>query len=304
MTSRPNSTPITRRSLLAFSGLSTAGVAAAVMAGPPAFAAPVGNPERMTRALRELELAASVTIGVTAVAHGSHRAFRYRGGERFPMCSLFKTMAVGALVQSRGYDDVYWNTPIPFTRDDLVENSRVLDKTTTWQATPGELADAALRFSDNTAGNLILRELGGPAAITAFAVSLGATHTRLDRWEPELNDAIPGDERDTSTPDDIARIYEALLLDDAAGVLASSRLREWMLRNRTSDNRMRAGLTPPYELADKTGGGDYGVVNDAGVLWRPSETPLTIAIMTRTDRADAAYDNEAIAEATRIVVGG
>lgn len=316
MPSTPESTFLSRRSLLAFGGAATAGVVAAGLAPSPARASssPSASPatsaadhERMSHDLRELERAASVTIGVHAVDHRAGRpvgdAFRYRGADLFPMCSLFKVLAAAALVRDRGYDETYWTTPIPFAKADVVRDSIVLEALRPRRATPGQLADAALRYSDNTAGNLLLRELGGPSAITAFAASLGAKRTRLDRWEPELNDAVPGDVRDTTTPDDIALLSTALLLDDAAGVLASSRLREWMLRNTTSGARMRAGLTAPYELADKTGGGEYGVVNDAGVLWRAGRDPLTLVILTRTDRPDATRNNEVVAEATRIVVG-
>ena len=306
MTSRRNSASFTRRTLLALGGISAAGVATSTLSAAPARAAAAGsgstNNEMLRRDLGELERSTGVTIGVSAVAHGSRLALRYRGDEHFPMCSLFKVLAAAALMRDRGYDEEYWTRPIRFTNADLVRDSVILDGLRPREATPEELADAALRYSDNTAGNILLRELGGPAAITAFALSLGASATRLDRWEPELNQALPGDLRDTSTPDDIALLYTALLLDDAAGVLASSRLREWMLRCETSDARMRAGLASPYELADKTGGGEYGVVNDAGVLWRPGEAPLTLAIMTRSDRADATRNNDVVAEVTRLVV--
>ncbi|WP_425393595.1 class A beta-lactamase [Agromyces subbeticus] len=255
----------------------------------------------MNEALRALEQSNAVTIGVTALVHGSRHAFRYRGNELFPMCSLFKSLAAAALVQARGYDEVYWSTPIPFTIADRVGDSTKLN-TDTWQATPEELADAAIRYSDNTAGNLLLRELGGTQAVTTFARSLGAQRTRLDRAEPEVNEALPGDERDTSTPDDIAFLFELLMLDHGAGALTGARLQEWMLRNTTSGRRILAGLTPPFELADKTGLGGYGVVNDAGIVWRPGEAPVTLAIMTRTDRADAPNNQDVLAEVTRIVV--
>jgi beta-lactamase class A len=310
MTPSHDSPSLSRRSLLAFGGAATAGIAAAALTATPAEAVGAGggggfgDPSRMSRELRALEQATDVRIGVHAVTRGERRAFRHRADERFPMCSLFKPIAAAALVQARGYDDVYWSTPIAFTDADVVRDSVVLDDLKPQLATPEQLADAAIRFSDNTAGNLLLRELGGPAAITSFAASLGASETRLDRWEPDLNEALPGDLRDTTTPDDIALLYSALILEDAAGVLASSRLREWMLRTQTSGKRMRAGLTPPYELADKTGGGEYGVVNDAGVLWRPGRDPLTLVILTRTDRFGAVRNDAVVAEATRIVVGG
>ncbi|SFR78678.1 beta-lactamase class A [Agromyces sp. CF514] len=310
MSPSPESTSFSRRSLLALGGATTAGAALAALSASPALAAPTeasadASPTaasgRIARELAALERETSVTVGVVARTHGDRRAFRYRADSVFPMCSLFKTLAAAALVRERGYDEVYWSTPIPFA--DAVVDSPILGPKAPGRATPEEIADAALRYSDNTAGNLLLGELGGPQAITAFAASLGATRTRLDRWEPDLNAAVPGDARDTTTPDDIAALYEALLLDDAAGVLAGARLREWMLRNTTSNARMRAGLTPPYELADKTGGGEYGVVNDAGVLWREGRAPVTLVILTRTDRPDAVRNNEVVARATRIVIG-
>ncbi|MFB9310140.1 beta-lactamase class A [Agromyces hippuratus] len=304
MINRPTSSQLSRRSLLAIGGLTTAGAAAAAFSATPAVAAPaapaVGGHRRLTEAIAELERATSVTIGVTALWHDSRRAFRYRGDELFPMCSLFKTFAAGALVQARGYDDVYWAKPIPFTDADVVGKETRLNRMT-WQATPEEMADAAIRYSDNTAGNLLLRELGGPQAVTAFARSLGATRTRLDRPEPQVNEATPGDERDTSTPDDIAFLLQLLLIDQGAGALTTARLQEWMLRNTTSGKRILAGLTPPFELADKTGLGGYGVVNDAGVVWRPGEEALTLAILTRTDRADAPSNHDVLGDVTRLI---
>lgn len=66
--------------------------------------------------------------------------------------------------------------------------------------TVAELSAAAVQYSDNAAANLLLKELGGPAGLTAFMRSIGDTTFRLDRWELELNSAIPGDARDTSSP--------------------------------------------------------------------------------------------------------
>ena len=168
--------------------------------------------------------------------------------------------------------------------------------------TPNQMADAALRFSDNTAGNLLLRELGGPAKITQFAKALGARQTRLDRIEPELNEGIPGDVRDTTTAHDMVTIMEALLVDGDAGQLARSRLQDLMLRNTTSGKRARAGLSGPFELADKTGAGDYGIVHDAGVLWQGKGQPIAMCILTRTEEASAPNNNDVIADVTRLIV--
>lgn len=288
---------VSRRSLLAFGGLGIA-LAATACASPAAPAAT----RRVAADLRSLEQSSGVMIGVHAEDVVTRQVVANRSAERFPMCSLFKVLAVGALATVHSPYDEFWQRQIGFTPADLVEDSPITSATTAWTMTASELADAAIRFSDNTAGNLLLRELGGPTAITDFAVSLGATTTRLDRWEPELNEAIPGDLRDTSTPADIALLYRRVLVDDTLGILGQARLRDWMLRNTTSSKRIRAGLTGQYELADKTGAGSYGVVNNAGVLWPAKGTPVVIAIQTRSDDPAAEHNNSVIAEATAIVM--
>jgi beta-lactamase class A len=288
---------LTRRGFLAVGGV---GVALASGACAP-LSTPTG-PSRFTTALDELEQSSGVTIGISAENLATRRKVSHRADDSFPMCSLFKVLAVGALAASRSPYDEFWSRPIPFTAEDLVENSPITSTTTTWTMSASELADAALRFSDNTAGNLLLKQLGGPAGVTEFATSLGASATRLDRWEPQLNEALPGDARDTSTPRDIASLYKRLLVDETIGMLGQARLRDWMLRNTTSDKRIRAGIDGEFELADKTGAGSYGVVNDAGVLWRPDGSATVLAILTRTDRPDAVNNNDVVAETTRLVV--
>lgn len=286
----------TRRSLL------VGGAAMLALAGCSTAPVPRATTDAFNRRIEDLEMQSGVTIAVTAVNLGTNRRVQHRSTDSFPMCSLFKIIAVGALVNERGYDEQYWNTPIPFTAADIVVNSPVASKLTTLTMTPDEMADAALRFSDNTAGNLLLREIGGPKTIARVVGSFGATATRLDRIEPELNEGLPDDPRDTTTADDMVAVLRALLVDGGAGQLARSKLHDWMLRNSTSSTRARAGLTGSYELADKTGAGGYGVVNDAGILWSDDADPIVLCILTRTNDPNAKGNNKVVADTTRLLV--
>ncbi len=254
----------------------------------------------LDRSIAALESTQGVTIGIVAGRWGQS-AYTYRGSETFPMCSLFKTLAVARLLQDHAYDDEFWKRRILFREDQIVENSVICAADGDRDMSVEELADAALRFSDNTAGNLLLELIGGPAQIGAYARALGAYSTRLDRWEPELNEAIPDDPRDTSTPSDIHRLYEAILLGDALSTLGQARLRAWMLRNTTAGKRLGAALPPGAELADKTGAGDYGVVNDAGVVWQEGRPPLTLAVMTKTEDPEAVNNNDILARVGQLL---
>jgi beta-lactamase class A len=152
-----------------------------------------------------------------------------------------------------------------------------------------ELCQAALQVSDNTAGNLLLKTIGGPSAITAFARSIGDPSSRLDRWETALNSAVPGDPRDTSTPEALGRGYRALLAGDALAPAQRQQLETWMRANETSS--MRAGLPPDWTTADKTGSGDYGTTNDAGIAYGPAGQRVLLAMMTRSQINDPKAQN-------------
>ena len=132
-----------------------------------------------------------------------------------------------------------------------------------------QLCAAALQHSDNAAANLLLRAIGGPSAITEFARSIGDDRTRLDRWETDLNTAIPGDPRDTSTPRALGGGIQNLLTGTVLGESQRRQLEDWMRGNVTST--MRAGLPPGWTSADKTGTGDYGSTNDIGIAYGPAD---------------------------------
>jgi beta-lactamase class A len=167
-----------------------------------------------------------------------------------------------------------------------------------------QLCDAGVRYSDGTAGNLLLRDLGGPAQLTAYARSLGDTVTRMDRIEPAIVEATPGDPRDTTSPRAFGADYQKIVLGDALPPDKRAFLRDLLERNATGAGaqRIRAGIPQGWTMADKTGTGDYGTLNDIAVVWPPQSAPLVIAIMSSKATKDAEYDQALIAEAAAYVV--
>ncbi|MDN8127273.1 class A beta-lactamase, partial [Burkholderia multivorans] len=158
------------------------------------------------------------------------------------------------------------------------------------------------QYSDNTAANELMKLIGGPAAVTAYARSIGDDTFRLDRWETELNTALPGDLRDTTTPAAMAASLRVLVLGDALPAAQRAQLIEWLRGNKVGDKRIRAGVPTGWRVGDKTGTGDYGTTNDAGVLWPPSRAPIVLAVYYTQTRADAKAKDDVIATATRIAI--
>ncbi|MFF1387057.1 class A beta-lactamase [Rhodococcus erythropolis] len=250
--------------------------------------------------LVELEGRYDARLGVYASSSNTGRVVEYRADERFAFCSTFKTLAVAAVLGK--YPLSYLDTVVHYTAADLQSYAPIAEQKLDTGMTDGELCSAAVQYSDNTAANLLLQMLGGPSAVNAYLRSIGDDVTRLDRIEPELNTAIPGDDRDTTSPRAIGTDYERLVLGDALTPDKREVLADWLRGNTTGAEQIRAGVPQGWTVADKTGSGDYGTSNDVGVAWTDTSDAVTISILTtRSDRDDAA-DKAIIADATRLVV--
>jgi beta-lactamase class A len=285
-----------RRSVLGAALLPLAGCAApAAPSSPPP---PTPDPVRTDR-LPALEQRFDARLGVYALDTGTGRELAYRADERFAMCSVFKALAAATVLHRTPPE--YLDKRVHYSEAALIDPSPIAVRHVADGMTIRELCDAAVRYSDNTAGNLLLADVGGPAGITEFARSMGDQVTRLDRTEPELNSAVPGDERDTTTPRAIAGSFRTLVLGDHLEQADRALFTEWLVGNRTGDERIRAGLPPGWRVGDKTGTGSYGTANDVAIGWPPDAAPIALAVLTSRADEDATRDNALLAEAAAVV---
>lgn len=234
-------------------------------------------------------------LGVAVLDTGSDRRFGYRKDERFPMCSTFKLMAAAAILKRVEQGQETLERRVHFSKSDLVTYSPATEKHLESGMTVAELCEAAITLSDNTAGNLMLGMLGGPPGVTAFARALGDPLTRLDRTELALNEAVPGDPRDTTTPAAMAEDLRKLMFGGALAKASSEQLKAWLLANKTGDARLRARLPAGWRVGDKTGSGERGSTNDVGILWPPDAAPLIVAVYLTQTAASMNERNEALA---------
>ncbi|MCR5896991.1 MULTISPECIES: PEN family class A beta-lactamase, Bcc-type [Burkholderia] len=252
--------------------------------------------------LAELESSVGGRLGVCAIDTASGRVIEHRADERFPFCSTFKAMLSAAVLAQSVARPALLQQRVTYTRADLVNYSPVSEKHVGEGMTVAALCEAAIQYSDNSAANLLMKLLGGPSAVTAYARSIGDDTFRLDRWETELNTALPGDLRDTTTPAAMAASMRVLMVGDALPAAQRAQLVAWMRGNKVGDKRLRAGVPAGWTVGDKTGTGDYGTTNDAGVVWSPSRAPIAVAVYYTQARADARSKDDVIASVARIVV--
>ena len=253
------------------------------------------------QAVLDIERRSGGRLGVAVVDTGTGAAYAYRGDERFPLTSTFKFLAA-ALVLSRvdrGQESL--SRLVAVRPSDLLAYAPVTEKRVGGAPmSVAELCEAAVESSDNTAGNLLLRSFGGPPELTAYVRGLGDGMTRLDRIEPDLNEATPGDPRDTTTPNAMLRNIRRLVLGDVLARASRDRLTRWLLANKVGDRKLRAQLPAGWRVADKTGGGGHGSNNDVGVLWPPGRAPIVVTAFLTDTQADPARRDAALAEVGRM----
>jgi len=281
----PTPSSFSRRNLIA-------GAAASLGSGLAAALDPLG----------EIERKVGGRLGVFALDVASGRALARRASERFPMCSTFKAMAVAALLRRVDAGEEKLDRFVRYGEADLLSYAPV-SKAHLAQGgmTLADICAAAIEYSDNTAANAILAAIGGPAGWTRFVRSLGDARSRLDRNEPTLNTAIPGDPRDTAVPVAMAGDLRRVLIGDALSPASRERLTGWMVDCKTGMARLRAGLPRGWRIADKTGSGENATSNDIAVAWSPRGPIVIICYLTGATGTTGDARDAAIADVGRVV---
>ncbi|NLH83701.1 MAG: class A beta-lactamase [Phyllobacteriaceae bacterium] len=282
--------PPTRRAAL---GL----LAGSVLYGSRSASAAGAWSDGLAATVETIEARLGGRVGMAVREADTGRAWSRRGDERFALTSTFKALAAAAVLARVDRGEERLDRSVVFAAGDLVPYSPATEKRV---GAPGmtlaEICEAAITLSDNTAGNLMLDAIGGPVGLTAHIRSIGDTTTRLDRREPDLNTAIPGDPRDTTTPTAMAATIERLVVGDALSPSSRARLEAWMTADRVADGLLRAGLPKTWAIADKTGAGGNGARAIVAATRPPAGPPVTIAIFIAETSASMAERNAAIAE--------
>jgi beta-lactamase class A len=253
-------------------------------------------------AFARIEAARGGRLGVAVIDTGSGARAGHREDERFPILSTFKLLAAAAVLARADAGRESMDRRVRYTEADLVTHSPVTSRHVATGMTLAELCEATMVTSDNTAANLLLDAIAGPAGLTAWLRGIGDPVTRLDRREPELNEARPGDPRDTTTPAAMAADIRALALGEVLSAGSRARLVGWLRGNRTGDARLRAGLPAGWTAGERTGTGGRNTSNDVGLLFPPGgAAPVIVAAYLNEGAADGKVRDAALAEVAAAV---
>ncbi|MEE2039981.1 class A beta-lactamase, partial [Nocardiopsis sp. CT-R113] len=278
----------------ACSGSATAPAAEAEVSGAQTVA------DDLSGEFERLESEFDARLGVYAVDTGTGEEVVHRDDERFGYASTHKAFTAALALGQNTPEE--WEEVITYTADDLVDHSPVTEEHVDTGMTLLEVADAAVRYSDNTAANLLFEELGGPDGFEEDMRAIGDDVISADRIETELNLVPPGETRDTSTPRAMAESLDRFVLGDVLEEEPRTVLTDMLVNNTTGDELIRAGVPEDWRVGDKTGGGSHGSRNDIAVVWPPEGDPIVIAVMSTREQEGAEFDNALVSGATEIVV--
>lgn len=284
-----------RRDLL--KGMVFGGAAVAMGRRAPAAATP--EMKGAGAHLAMLERRHGGRLGVAILDTGSGRRTAHRGDEPFLMCSTFKLLLASVVLDRVDHAREKLDRRIVFGRDALLDWAPVTSKHV---GSPGmtvsQLCAAAIMLSDNTAANLLLKEVGRPQAVTAYARELGDESTLLDRIEPALN------AYDATTPISMLGDMQQLLLGDRLSQSSRELLIRWLVACQTGLQSLRAGIPDGWRVGDKTGqwdGNGVGANNDIAIVWPPNRKPFLVTAYYMNHTTDPSGRKAVLAEVGRIV---
>jgi beta-lactamase class A len=255
-----------------------------------------------SKQLAMVEASVGGRLGVSASDTGSAATLEHRPDERFAMCSTFKAALAGSVLAQVEQGRMSLEESVRFSEAELIDGPADRPRLARGSLSIEELCAAAVEVSSNTSANLLLARIGGPAGFTTFLRSIGDEATRLDRNEPTLNENLPGDPRDTTTPKAMRVTLGALLVGDRVlSVDHRDRLIGWMAASTTGLGRLRAGLPSDWRAGDKTGTGANGAANDIAIAWPPSRPPILISCYLDAPDATPKERDAVHAKVARIV---
>ena len=251
--------------------------------------------------IAQVEKETGSRIGVVAIHSTTGQRLEHRPNERFLMCSTFKLLAAAAVLQRVDHGEENLNRFVHYSQADILAYAPVTKQhVAEGGMILGQLCEAAIAQSDNTAGNLLLQAIGGPAGLTKFARSLGDNVTRLDRTDPDLN--ISKDELDTTSPAAMCNDLVRIVTGPGLSVKSAGQLQGWLLQNETGPTLIRAGVPDLWQVGDKTGRSGQGETNDVAVLYPPNGPRMLVAIYSVAASASDEKRSEIVANVAREVV--
>lgn len=267
---------------------------AGVLACLVSTASTATNYQTVEAQIKRSEAEMAARIGVSILDTEKDQIWNYRGEERFPLTSTFKTILCAKLLRDADDEKLSLDKTVKVEKSKLVTYSPVMEKRIDQQVSLGDACSATMLTSDNTAANIVLESVGGPQDLTQFIRGYGDQATRIDRYETELNEGTPKDVRDTTTPEAMVKSLNVLLFGNVLSLEAREQLTLWLRENKVTGNLLRSVLPHGWNIGDRSGAGGNGSRSITAVVWPADSYPVIISIYVTETTASFEERNAAV----------
>lgn len=263
-------------------------------------------------------------VGIAVREIGSGWTTSFNGHELFPQQSVSKLWVALAVLDQVDAGDLSLNGDVTIERDDLtVFHQPIRDlvlRHGSYRTDNADLLDRALTRSDNTANDVLLRQVGGPDAVRKVLAENGLEGIRFGPGERQLQSAIAGlkwdrsfsfarnfwdardevppperqaawtryiqDPPDGATPEAIVNALARLQQGELLSEHSTERLLTILENTRSGPRRLKGGVPDDWLIAHKTGTGQFFDIwqsgyNDVGIVTAPDGQSYAIAVMMR-----------------------
>jgi beta-lactamase class A len=220
----------------------------------------------LVAALQQLIADSGAAVGVTVVELGGSDplTFSVDGGAVFTAASTYKLVALMMEAQNIASGATDPNGLVCYQDSDY-EAGWFDDYAPGVCFSRDELASRAAQQSDNTAGHMLVRDLGGVDVLNAWAASAGTTDSAFS-------------DPNTTTAGDLAVLWIA----EANGSLGGASAQAWLyplLTGTATEAGVPAGVPAGSTVVHKTGAID-AVENDAALVTAGPDGPYVLVVMT------------------------
>lgn len=255
-----------------------------------------------TQDLKKVEDKYDANVGVHALNTATNEEITFNEDKRFAYASTFKAVSSSMLLEKTPHNEL--NKKVHVSKEDIVPYSPVLEKFINKDITIKKLIEATMLYSDNTANNMIIEELGGYKEVNKRLKSLDDKTTKPSRMEPELNNFDPKSNKDTSTPKAFGKTLNKLINDGRLSKENKAFLIDLMINNKSGDTLIKKGAPKNFKVADKSGQAiTYASRNDVAFVYPKGESkPIVLVIFTNKEGKTDKPNDKVISETAKVVL--
>lgn len=257
---------------------------------------------RLKNNLRKIETQYGGKIGVYTINRNNWKNFSFQSSFYFPVCSTYKILVVGAILEQDIKHKGLLNEKVRITPESISGYSPITKKHIDKTMTIADLCHASI-LSDNTATNLLIKKLGGLKKLRQFGLSLNDHATKIADTEPEINKVSLRTNLNKTTPKIMARdINKLAFSNDVLDKKHRLLFKKWLRDNETGDNRIAAVIPNHWEVGDKTGTCEYGTTNDVAIIWPQDNRAIAMSIFYTQADKDSDANEKVLRKVAKLVL--